>query len=144
MSSKKFDPIVLGWKNKEYTIPSNKVMEAIMRIEDVVTLPELHKMQQRGGAPLAKLSRAFASVIQFAGAKNVTEDEVYISMFDDSEDQEAAAMAIMGILQMMTPPASMMGNSPPPGKAAALTKKTKTSSGASSRRRGNSSSRAVT
>lgn len=142
MSLKKFEPIRLEWNGKKYMIPANRVMGAIARIEDTVTLPELHKMQQRGGAPLAKLSQAFADVLAYAGATGVDAETVYISMFDGSEDQQAAAMAVMGILQMMTPPQSMVGNSSPPGKAAALRKKT--SGAGSSKRRGKSSSAAVT
>jgi hypothetical protein len=101
-----FDPIVIGWAGREYTIPSRNVMRAIARIEDVVTLVELQQYAQRGTMPMAKIADAYASVLRFAGAQ-VTGEDVYAGMFGgegDTETQANVLAAITGLQEMMMPP----------------------------------------
>lgn len=101
-----FEDIVLQWPpregGKQYTIPSNRVMGAIARIEDQITLAELTDQNRR--APLAKVASAYASVLRYAGARGIADDEVYAEIFPDLESAEALQMAVANLLLMMMPP----------------------------------------
>lgn len=97
-----FEEVVLTWKGIEYKIEPDKVMGAIARVEDVITLKELGEYAQKGDAPLAKLAMAYASILKYAGAK-LTDAEVYQAMFD-REDNTNILGCINVLLTMMIPP----------------------------------------
>lgn len=101
--SNAFEETKLLWQGKEYTIPSNRMMGAIARIEDVVTLSELRAFSTRGGAPVGKLAMAYGAMLRYAGA-DVTDDDVYITLFAGG-DQVAIITAIKNVMLMMVPPA---------------------------------------
>ncbi len=108
-----FDDIPLGWAGKSYTIPHDRVMGAISRIEDHVTLDELIRFQARGTAPMAKIATAYATLIRYCGG-SVTADEVYAGMFKaDAGDDVSKAVA--GLLHMMVPPERLVEGQPVPG-----------------------------
>lgn len=117
-----FEEVTLTWEGREYTIAPDRLMQAIARIEDTLTLAELHDYAQRGTAPLGKLAIAYASALRHAGAP-VTSDQVYAGMFRQDGagvSVEAAAMAaINGLLAMMLPP-GVAGSAPPEGAAGKL------------------------
>lgn len=128
-----FEPIALTDPNdQEWVIPPNRVLGAIARIEEVVSLHELSQFASRGAVPLAKLATAYASVLRYAGAK-ATPEEVYAKLFEGNRGDRVNA-AITGLLVMMIPPkrtgveAPAMGNASP--AAAPLSpKRTKRRSG---------------
>ena len=97
-----FEDIHLGWAGKKYTIPADRVMGAIKRIEDHVTLAELQRDAGRGTLRLGKLSAAFADVLRYAGAAGVTERAVYAGMFGE-EAQVNVVSAVTALLGMMIP-----------------------------------------
>lgn len=97
-----FDDVVLHWAGLDYTVPAKKMMGAIARIEDHVTLPELQAYGERGAVPLSRLAAAFASVLRYAGAK-VADEDVYAAMFEGEEQQEAMAVSVNVLLAMMVP-----------------------------------------
>ena len=112
--SGKFEPVTLTWKGKSYLIPPDRILGAIMRIEDTLTITEMNGYFQRGGAPLGKLAKIYADILTYAGAP-VSPDldaEVYHSMFgqDGADQQGHAAAAIQTILAMMVPPEYLQGN----------------------------------
>jgi hypothetical protein len=109
-----FEEISLTWEGVEYKIESTKVMGAIARIEEVITLKELGEYAQTGNVPMAKLAMAFASVLRYAGAR-VQDDQVYSAMFD-VDGQNSAMASISTLLTMMIPPSVM---SKPVGKVQA-------------------------
>lgn len=114
-----FSPIKLSWDGKEYVIPPSRVMRTIASIEDVLTLGELQAFYERKTAPMAKLARAYALVLEMAGAR-VTDEQVYEGMFGEGS-QEVVSGAIAGLLAMMLPPKAL---APLPQQAASLPKKT--------------------
>lgn len=75
-----FDDIKLAWGDKEYVIPANRVMGAIATIEETITVSELVMMQGRK-VKLSRLAEAYAAVLRYAGAVEVTPDDVYEGMF---------------------------------------------------------------
>lgn len=103
-----FEDIKLTWDGKEYVIPSDRVMGAIARIEDVVTLGELQRYSEKQTAPLAKVAMAYGAVLRYAGA-NVTDDKVYAGLFggDGQNQHESIVTSIYILLAMMVPPAAM-------------------------------------
>jgi hypothetical protein len=101
-----FEDVTLTWKGQDYTIESTKVMGAIAKVEEVITLRELFNFYQKSDAPMVKLSMAFGSVLRYAGAK-VKDEEVYAAMFNH-EDQNSVTNSINTLLAMMVPPASMV------------------------------------
>jgi hypothetical protein len=109
-----FEKVSLKWGGKEYDIESDKVMGAIAKVEEVITLQELFNFYQKNDAPMAKLAMAFAAVLRYAGA-TVKDEEVYAAMFNH-EDQNSVTNSINTLLVMMVPPSAMGGGGN--GKAA--------------------------
>lgn len=99
-----FEEVSLRWGGEEYKIEPTKVMGAIARVEEIITLKELGEYAQKGDAPMAKLAMAFGSVLRYAGAR-VSDDEVYAGMFG-IESQTSALTSITVLLQMMIPPSA--------------------------------------
>jgi len=100
--SSPFDAIHLRWQGKTHTIAPDRVMGAIQRIEDHLTLAELQADAARGTLRLGKMSAAFASVLRYAGAEEVTASDVYAGMFgEDAKQNVVAAVALL--LGMMIP-----------------------------------------
>ena len=106
--SSKFKPITLAWRGKKLTIAANRVMGAIARIEDYVTIVELQHYAAKKTLPMAKLAEAFAAVIEYAGGQ-VTAEEVYQDMFATGEAQQNAMAAINALMVMMVPPEAVAG-----------------------------------
>ncbi|SDP40674.1 hypothetical protein SAMN04488061_2882 [Filomicrobium insigne] len=115
-----FEPIQLAWEDREYEVPSDRVMGAIQRIEDVVTLQELLAYGERGVAPQAKVAAAYAAVLRYAGCP-VSDDQVYLGMFGSGATQQAMVNSINGLLTMMIPPSLRSGKTkaPPEGNGSA-------------------------
>jgi hypothetical protein len=67
--------IKLQWKGQEYLISEREVFEVAGEIEEVVTIGELAEMAKR--PKFVKLSRAYAVMLKFAGAKNVTAQDIH-------------------------------------------------------------------
>lgn len=101
-----FKEIKLAWHDKEYTIASDKVMGAIAVIEEHFSFIDLISKLSNQQIPLAKLSIAFADLLKYAGANNVTADEVYAGMFV-SGNQEVVINAIQTLIFMMIPPSAI-------------------------------------
>jgi hypothetical protein len=114
MQKSQFDSITLTFDHgdgagpKSYTIPPDKVFGAIEVIEEVITLKELSSSVARNGnPPLARISRAYASVLRYAGAR-VEDQQVYIGMFSGGEDDiKGVVAAVNGLLALMIPPSAV-------------------------------------
>jgi hypothetical protein len=93
-------------------------MRAIAIIEEIVTLHELFKYSEKGSAPLAKLSMAFAAVLRFAGA-DCSDEDAYAAMFSDTDAGTSMSKAIEVLLHMMIPSdlEASKGEAPAPGNA---------------------------
>lgn len=98
-----FENVTLKWGDKDYVIPANRMMGAIARIEDVVTLTELRNFAARGGAPMAKLSMAYAAVLRYAGC-NVSDEEVYTRIAEGKDGEASTIVAMKNIMVLMLPP----------------------------------------
>lgn len=106
-----FEDIRLEWGGEEFVIPSDRVMGAIMRVEEHVTLAELHEdAAKRRTVRMGRLASAYGSLLRYAGAR-VSDDEVYAGMFSGAEKSEATMTAMQGLMMMMVPPSAMTASS---------------------------------
>lgn len=101
-----FNEIKLSWEGREYVIPSDNVMKIIAKVEDVITLSDLSKCATNKTLPLAKLSQAYALILQHAGVQGVDEEKVYAGMFS-ANLQENAQRAVTTLLMLMIPPSHL-------------------------------------
>lgn len=101
-----FDDIRLEWQGRQHVIRANRVMGAIARIEDVITLVELQRYADRGTAPLAKIAMAYGAVLRYAGA-DASDDDVYAGMFSGNSSQDDVVASVSQLLAMMIPPDAM-------------------------------------
>lgn len=134
-----FEPFELEWAGKKYVIPAHRVMGAIARVEDVVTLPQLQEHGTRGSMPMAKISMAYGALLRYAGAP-VTDVEVYEGMFGSiKENPQSLVDSVVVLISLMVPPSVVnsikkkaaepsSGNVEPAAKKASLKARTKSRS----------------
>jgi hypothetical protein len=67
--------IKLEWQGAEYFVGESEVFELAGEIEEVVTLGDLARMKD--SPKFVKLSKAYAVMLKFAGAQNVTAQQVH-------------------------------------------------------------------
>jgi hypothetical protein len=81
-----FEPIILEWKETEYTVPAHKCMGLLAAIEQVLAPDQnssaIEILAQPHRAHLTKLARAHATALRYAGCP-VTDEMVYLSLQRD-------------------------------------------------------------
>lgn len=98
MEDSVFDEVKIKWGGKDYTVPSNRVMGLIERIEDHISFADLSGNRPR----LGKIAAAWAEALRYAGAQ-VSAEEVYGDMFKSATSGQINT-AISGLLLIMIPP----------------------------------------
>lgn len=98
MKNSVFDDITLSWGDENYTVPADRVMGLLARIDSHITFSELNNPN---GVPVAKLSNAYSAALAYAGA-NVPPEKIYYEFFNSGSD--ATTTAIAGLMTMMIPP----------------------------------------
>lgn len=99
-----FEEIKIAWKGRDYSIPPNRVLQCIAKVEDIITLTDLHRFSMSQSTPFGKLAMAFGAVLRHAGAR-VTDDEVHLAMFQNQDESTGTALqAVQMLLLMMIPP----------------------------------------
>lgn len=113
-----FEDVTITWKDKSFTIKSNRVMGAISRIEDILTLAQLARMQA-GIDPvnMSKLAKAYHTALTYAGAEDLELDEVYSSLFSNDAKNHNAMNCLTAIMLLMVPPASVRSSTANPQEA---------------------------
>jgi len=102
-----FEPATVEWDGAEYTVPASRVLGLIAAVEDHVTLKELSDWSQSGNAKTARLAKAYAAALRYAGC-DVPADEVYDAIFDGAA--QASVLASIGaLLVLMIPPKRLRG-----------------------------------
>lgn len=95
-----FKDVTLVWKGDEYVVPSENVMKLIAKVEDCITLAQL---TSDNGVPPAKLSMAYAVALRHAGCRNVTQEDIYKSLFVNGNAQNISD-AVGSLIMLMIPP----------------------------------------
>ena len=85
-----------GW---EYTVPGNEIFGLVEAVEEVITMFELTSGKL---PPATTLAKAYANALNYAGAEDVTAEDVYVNAFKDADF--SLASAVYGILALMNPP----------------------------------------
>lgn len=102
--SRIFEDVKIKWDGQEYSIKSEKVLQAIAIIEEHITFSEIGEAsQKKGGVSLVKIAQAYGSVLRFAGA-DVTDEAVYEGLFGNKNMSGNIQSVLNGLLAMMIPP----------------------------------------
>lgn len=105
-----FDDVIFTWNGESYSIPANKVLGAIARVEDIITLHELQRYSKKESTPLAKLSMAYGVLLRYAGCR-VSDVEIYEAMFGSGNVKpDEIVNAVIILIAMMVPPAAHAQN----------------------------------
>lgn len=104
-----FQEVGLTWDGEEYVVKAENVMGLIETIESVITLEELSSQR---GIQRAKVSKAFAMALRYAGCKGVTQQHVYTAFFNSEKSIEIQNV-ITTLLMMMIPPEHLQEKTPP-------------------------------
>ena len=105
-----FEPVLLKWEGREYTVPADQVMGLIDTVEDVVTLDELYKMQSEGKIKRMQVSKAYAAAINYgiraseSDDKQVKAETIYESLYAKGEAMINTVATIGGLMAMLLPP----------------------------------------
>lgn len=101
-----FKPVLLEWGGREYTIEPRRVLGAIALIEESLSLTELSNYSLGRVAPrMVKIAQVYTSLLQYAGCKEVSTEEVYAHLFGKDEDGRVnTTEVILGLLLLMVPP----------------------------------------
>ena len=108
-----FEPVTLTWQEQSWTVPANKQMGLIARIEDALSGDSGEQavtiLWRKEGPPHSRMAAAFGAALRYAGA-SVTDEEIYLSIHRDiatgSATQTAAKvnMMILALLSIISPP----------------------------------------
>lgn len=100
-----FDDVTFNWAGESYKIPAHRVLGAIARVEDVITLHELQRYSNKNSTPLAKISMAYGALLRYAGAK-ISDVEIYEAMFGEGTNvkPEDIVESVVTLIAMMVPP----------------------------------------
>jgi len=107
-----FDDVVLGWKGEEFTVPANRMLMLVCKVEDALSGDDgeqaLTVLMRRQGPPHARLAQAYGAALRFAGA-DVTDDDVYLSLQSELSKGGAAGVsamqsAVLNLIAIVSPP----------------------------------------
>jgi len=69
-----FETVTFTYRGQSYTIPDALVMKTIARVEDVLTLAQIHYAIENKSLPLAKIATAFGIMLRAAGGREQYEE----------------------------------------------------------------------
>ena len=104
--------VTLSFSGKDYVVPENKVWGLIEQIEETVTMSWLAPKLSEKQVPLVKIYRAYADALKYAGAKDVSIDQLRDGITFARGIQMAYELA--AILSLASPPVSLQENAPSP------------------------------
>ena len=94
-----FQDVTLKYNDSDYIVKKENVLMLIAQIESKITIQDLAVESPS----MAKVSMGYAEALNFAGCK-VTAEEIYASLFEDTNAAKIAAEAVTGLLALMLPP----------------------------------------
>ena len=108
-----FEPVTLQWKGEAFTVPADRQMVLIAKIEAALSgdsgRQPLGILMQIDGPSYAELARAFGAALRHAGAE-VSDSEVYLSIQEDlaalkpNDVTAKIQTAVVSIITIMSPP----------------------------------------
>jgi hypothetical protein len=104
-----FEQVTISFKDKDYTIPPDRVMGLIEVLESIIPVEDILDTKP----PRAKIARAYSQAIRYAGG-DVSQDEIYSEFFTGG--LVAVRDAITALVMMMIPPEHLRNNTPAAGE----------------------------
>lgn len=107
-----FEDVTLGWNGETFTVPANRQMALVARVEDALSgesgKQAITVLMQKEGPPYSRLAAAFGAALRYAGA-TVTDEEIYLSIMEDFTKSRADVAAklqtvIVALLMVIAPP----------------------------------------
>lgn len=114
-----FEDVTFGWGGMSYTVPANRQMGLVARVEDALSgdsgRQAISVLMQREGPPYSRLAAAFGAALRYAGAA-VTDEEIYLSIMEDftksrSDVAVKVQTVIVALLMVIAPPVGRSLNS---------------------------------
>lgn len=101
----------MGWKGEDYTIPAEKVFQAVAIVEPIVigtTSRPAIDILLKADIPMSRLAQAYGAVLRFAGAK-VSDAEVYLNIQENiasGEPEKSLAFrdSCVALIAVISPP----------------------------------------
>lgn len=115
---RQLEPIKIAWEGKEYVIPDDRVMLAIAKVEEIVTLPELGDMLETGKVQFSRVAMAYGAILRYAGAQ-ITDRDVHAGLFNRPGKPAETLATVSILLALLLPPdfVNLGGKAPPAGNA---------------------------
>ena len=108
-----FEDVTLSWKDETFTVPADKQMVLIAKLEDALRgdsgRQPLGILMQMGGPSYGELARAYGAALRHAGA-TVSDGEVYLAIQEDLASlnpEEVTAKiqtSVVALISIMSPP----------------------------------------
>jgi hypothetical protein len=95
-----FDGVSFHWDGRTVAIPPDRLLGALARIEEHITLDEMVRLD---GTHHAKVAEGFAAVLRHAGVE-ADGDAVYLALLPDPDARQAAYAAIGALIESTAPP----------------------------------------
>lgn len=108
-----FEDIKLSFKGDDYTIPANRVLKTICKLEKEISLAEL----MEGNVKPGQLATLFNMILMDAGSEDKS-DEIYSTFFASKDSAKNAGNATTALLLMMIPPEHLKSDFKPKKKTA--------------------------
>lgn len=108
---KRFEPVTLEYGGSSYSVAPNRVLGLIDCIEEHITLYDLSVgTRSPGSVRMARLAQAYGAALRYAGATDVTDEDVYHALFGKGGTQTRQTMmtVIGGLLAIMVPPSEVV------------------------------------
>lgn len=110
---KGFEPVTLTWGGASYTVPADKQLMLIAKIEDALESegsdPAIWILFRKGGVRLTKLAAALGAALRYAGA-DVSDGEIYLELAEDAANFSKSDATMRGkilvasLLAIIAPP----------------------------------------
>ena len=108
-----FEPVTISWQGKSYTVPAERQLMLIARIEDALSGETGEQattiLFRKEGPPHSRLAAAFGAALRFAGG-DASDDAIYLSIHEDiaaaAPDRvaEKINLMVLMLLSIISPP----------------------------------------
>jgi len=111
-------------EGETFTIPANRQMGLVARVEDALSgetgKQAITILMQKEGPPYSRLAAAFGAALRYAGA-TVTDEEIYLSIMEDFTKSRADVAlklqtVIVALLMIIAPPLGKAVSAPAGGR----------------------------
>jgi hypothetical protein len=93
--------VEMKWRGKTYTIPASAVFDAVLEVEEIITLGAIGEMHDPVKRKIGKVAQAYGSMLRSAGCK-VADVTVFEAISPGGEkEMESAVDAIAALVSLL-------------------------------------------